>query len=402
MKKILICVLFAALIAVSFAGAGSFIIIDPNVGSDNLSIIINPNYTCTDPKSCPFIIINPYPPTEPKEPIYFFNITPDTTPPVISNVQAELGSITETSGNISFIAKFANISWETNEPSCLSTVEYGFDINYGTNVSEDYCEFYFKGSNSTIVGAFKQNILLTPLLLTSFTEPTTYHYRVWSCDLWGNCAHSDDHSFNVSWRDNHPPVFIGILAVPFMHIGDSHTFKINVQDPDGDPVTIEWHLEGVLVSTTNEYTFNAVSGGDHQLMIIASDGKLNSSFTINVKVAPEISFIVISIPFLPDTTPPVISNVRTMQICSEEICGPLFVLWDTDEPSYFNSVKYGKGKKYDNIAIQEFNMNLSHSMIPSPAVIIDLEEPGIYRYQVTSCDMFGNCASSDGYKVKKK
>lgn len=102
-----------------------------------------------------------------------------------------------------------------------------------------------------------------------------------------------------------------------------------------------------------------------------------------------------------DTTPPVISNVRTMQICGEGICGPLFVLWDTNEPSYFNSVKYGRGKEYDNIAVQEFNMNLSYSMIPSPAVILELDKPGTYHYMVTSCDMFGNCASSDGYKVKK-
>ena len=105
-----------------------------------------------------------------------------------------------------------------------------------------------------------------------------------------------------------------------------------------------------------------------------------------------------------DTTPPIISNVRTMQICWEEgdICGPLFVLWDTDEPSYFNSVEYGRGKKYDNVVSQEFNNNLTSIMIPSPALALELDNPGNYHYRVQSCDMFGNCAYSGDYKVKVK
>ena len=113
-----------------------------------------------------------------------------------------------------------------------------------------------------------------------------------------------------------------------------------------------------------------------------------------------ISFAVAKDSIIPglDTTPPVISNVITMQICGEGTCGHLFVLWDTDEPSYFNSVEYGIGKKYDNIVSQEFNNNLTS--VPSPSLILTLDKPGTYHYMVTSCDMFGNCASSDGYKVK--
>jgi len=400
MKKILFCAILAALIVVSFVGAGDLIIIDPISNCTDKICFINGTFNFSDDTPIRNITITPFP-------------IPDTTPPVISNVRAEVGSITETSGNISFIAKFANISWETNEPSCSNTVEYGFDINYGTNMSENYCEFYFKGSNSTIIGTFKQNILLTPLLLTSFTEPTTYYYRVWSCDLFGNCAHSDDYSFNVSWKDNQAPIFIGTPVLRPMEVGDSHTFSVQVRDPEGDPITIEWYLDGVLVSSnefnstsssfgvTDKYNFTAISIGTYNFKVVASDGKLNSSFTFNVKVTPEINLTVIPIPFpTPDTIPPVISNVRTMQLCGEGICGPLFVSWDTNEPSYYNSVEYGIGKKYDNVVSQEFNMNLSYSRIPSPSLILELDKPGNYHYRVTSCDMFGNCASSDGYKVK--
>ena len=101
----------------------------------------------------------------------------------------------------------------------------------------------------------------------------------------------------------------------------------------------------------------------------------------------------------PDSTPPVISNVATMQVCGEGVCGPVCVLWTTDEASYFNMVEYGRGNSYE-YSVSEYRYDLN-IMIPQPALQITLDKPGNYHYRVTSCDFFGNCAYSEGYKVKK-
>jgi len=192
-----------------------------------------------------------------------------------------------------------------------------------------------------------------------------------------------------------PPIFIGLPVIPYIKVGDSHTFRVQVSDPDGDPIAIEWYLEDILVSTTDSYNFTPTSVGTYNFKIIASDGKSNNSFEFNVQVHPKI----IIIP--KDTTPPIISNVRTTQICDigGDICGPLFVIWDTNEPSHFNKVEYGKGKQYDYSVSQDYYYT-NLTIVPKPALAIDLGKSGTYHYKVTSCDLSGNCATSKSYKVK--
>lgn len=127
-----------------------------------------------------------------------------------------------------------------------------------------------------------------------------------------------------------------------------------------------------------------------------------SGFFGLVLLAGMISFVSagpLVFPYPKDTTPPVISNVRTMQICGVEFCGPLFVLWDTDEPSFFNRVEYGRGKNYDYSVSQDYYY-LNTTRIPTSALAVTLDKSGTYHYKVTSCDMSRNCATSEGYKVK--
>ena len=106
---------------------------------------------------------------------------PDTTPPVISNVQAS-----------SITASSATISWTTDEASD-SVVEYGLTTSYGSSSSD--------ASNAT-----SHSIPLTGLSAT-----TLYHYRVKSTDAAGNTATSEDHSFQTGTVTNYAPVSTTIL-----------------------------------------------------------------------------------------------------------------------------------------------------------------------------------------------
>jgi len=92
----------------------------------------------------------------------------DTTPPVISGLQA--GAITTTG---------ATISWTTNEDS-NSQVEYGTTAAYG--------------ASSTLDGAWVQSHSVT---LTGLSPGTLYHYRAISADVSGNTAASADATFTT-------------------------------------------------------------------------------------------------------------------------------------------------------------------------------------------------------------
>ena len=100
---------------------------------------------------------------------YTFVTEPDTTPPVISNVQTATISDTQ-----------ATVVWETNELS-TSQVEYGDSTSYGNQTTED--------STLTYTHA---------VTITGLTKETTYHYRVISKDLSNNIAQSSDYTFTTT------------------------------------------------------------------------------------------------------------------------------------------------------------------------------------------------------------
>ena len=106
---------------------------------------------------------------------------PDTTPPVISNVQ---------SSNIT--AANALITWTTDEAS-NSTVEYGLTTSYGSTTS-----------NAT-------NVTSHSITLSSLGANTLYHYRVKSTDAAGNTAISVDHSFQTGGSTAYAPAATTIL-----------------------------------------------------------------------------------------------------------------------------------------------------------------------------------------------
>ncbi len=90
---------------------------------------------------------------------------PDTTPPVISNIN--VSDLTPTS---------ATINWSTDEPS-TSIVNWGLDESYTDNLSD---------SNLTSNHSFN---------LTNLTADTPYHFQVQSVDASNNTSSSGDNTF---------------------------------------------------------------------------------------------------------------------------------------------------------------------------------------------------------------
>lgn len=93
---------------------------------------------------------------------------PDTTPPVISNIQSS--AITSTT---------STITWTTDEAS-NSVVEYGLTTSYGSSTT-----------NASMVTSHSVG-------LTGLTANTLYHYRVKSTDGASNTATSGDNTFTTS------------------------------------------------------------------------------------------------------------------------------------------------------------------------------------------------------------
>ncbi len=206
------------------------------------------------------------------------------------------------------------------------------------------------------------------------------------------------------------PIFIGIPVIPTMHEGDSHVFGVQVYHPDGNPIVIEWYLNGELVSSneydstglplgvTDEYNFTAISGVTYNFKVVASNSGISFCYGLppNTICPPNSNSIEFDVEVI-DITPPVISNVESILIGNTR-----YIRWETNEPSRFNKVEYGRGKKYEySSSLVLISFNFSDPTINTMFSPLTLDKSGNYHYKVTSCNMFGFCSTSEGYKVKK-
>ena len=106
----------------------------------------------------------------------------DTTPPVISDVQA-----------VDVADHAARIIWTTDEPA-NSLVEYGLDENYGSSASGEG----FATSHSVALGGLSPG--------------AAYHYRVVSADAAGNSASTGDATFTTAPDVTPPAAPAGLAA----------------------------------------------------------------------------------------------------------------------------------------------------------------------------------------------
>jgi carbonic anhydrase len=248
---------------------------------------------------------------------YYTFTTSDTTPPVITNVQAM--SVADTT---------ATIEWDTDEPAD-SVVRYG---------------------NTTALGQTEYYAALVTgrsVLLSGLERGTTYYYEVQSTDAYTNTTMDDNSGayYTFTTTDNVPPV---ISAVQTVSITDT-------------TATIEW--------TTDELADSVVRYGETTAVVLTeSDASLVFSHSVvlsglipgtlyyyevessdvHTNTATDDNGGVYFTFTTPDTTPPVISGVTTSSITDTSA----LVSWDTDEPAdsrvnYGNTTALGQTEYYD-------------------------------------------------------
>ena len=158
----------------------------------------------------------------------FVTYTPDTTPPVISNVQ--IGAITSSN---------ASVSWDTDEPG-NSQVAYGFDTSYGNVTPQDTAL-----TTSHVVQ------------LSGLAADTTYHFQVLSRDGSGNLATSADFTFQTLPLppDTEPPVVN--LTSPVCNSSISGIVIVSATATDNDSVArVEFYIDGTLLGTVTSLPYN--------------------------------------------------------------------------------------------------------------------------------------------------
>ncbi len=284
----------------------------------------------------------------------FTTEAPDTTPPVISNVQAT--GITQTT---------ATITWQTDE-GATGQVEYGLDTSYG-NSSPLNSNYRTSHSHA----------------LSGLTAGTTYHYRVRSTDASGNESVSGDYTFTTEAPDTTPPVISNVQATGITRT----TATITWQTDEGATGQVEYGLDTSYGSTSplnsnyrtsHSHALSGLTAGTtYHYRVRSTDASGNASVSGDYTFTTE----------APDTTPPVISNVQAINVTHNSAT----ITWTTDEGAD-SRVEYGVDTNYGNSTTLDASLVTSHSQ-----TITGLAAGTTYHFRVYSRDESLNSSVSGDY-----
>ncbi len=276
----------------------------------------------------------------------------DNTPPVIFNLAVI--NITQTS---------VTITWQTDEAS-TTLVNYGLTPSYGSTATG----VSFVTSHSVD--------------LSGLTPDTIYHFQAVSADFWGNTARSADQTFRtLAGPDTTPPIISNIQV-------------INITETSADIIwqTNELADSRVDYGLTESYELGTVSSSDlvasHILHLSSLTPNTLYHFRVsstdeadNTAVSSDQTFTTLT-PL--DSTPPVISNIRVINITETSAV----VTWQTDEAAN-SKVEYGLTVAYELGSVLLSDLVTSHS-VP----LISLIPNTLYHFRVSSADAFDNTAVS--------
>lgn len=285
--------------------------------------------------------------------------SPDSTPPVISNVMAA-----GVSTNV------ATISWATDEASD-SQVEYGTSTAYG-------------GSSSLSTAMVTSH----SLVLNGLQAGTLYHYRVKSRDAAGNLAVSGDFTFTTAQAaDTTPPVISGVAANNVTASGATITWTTNeladsqVEYGTSTAYGSSTALDTFLVNAHAALLSGLHAGTTYHYRVKSRDAAGNlavsGNFTFTTAQAT-------------DATPPVISGVAANNITTSGAT----IIWTTDEASD-SQVDYGTSTAYGASSPLNATRVTSHSV-----VLGSLAADTLYHYRVRSRDASGNAAVSSDFTFR--
>ena len=249
-------------------------------------------------------------PTISNEARFTTDSTTDITPPVISSILVT--SKTDTS---------AVIEWTTDELSD-SVVQYGTG------------DIYYTGESS--ISLVNSHIIK----LTGLDPNTTYNFRVFTADVSGNSSTLSGMSFTT---DSIPDVTTPVIS------------NVRVASKSDITAVIEWTTDeesdsvlkyGTIPSSWANYSYIQSNGSmvtNHSITLNGLNSNTTYYFQVGSKDAadngPSISNeLTFTTDPPPDTTPPVITNVRVLSKTHDSA----IIEWTTDELSD-NAVQYGTG-----------------------------------------------------------
>ncbi len=179
--------------------------------------------------------------------ISFYIFSADTTPPVISNVQA-----------VNVTPYSARITWDTDEP-CTSQIEHGLTAAYGT----------LSPISATRVTSHS-------LMLVGLDPATTYHFRVRSQDVAYNETVSGDYTFTTAALGN------------FYYVNQKHP-----QASDSNPGTIDqpWLTIQHAADVAQAGDTVIVYPGDYGRTVIRHGGTVTQYITFKGLNVPDQSLV---------------------------------------------------------------------------------------------------------------
>jgi len=273
---------------------------------------------------------------------------PDTVPPQLSNVQVT--GITD---------KLAVVSWATNEPAD-SVVEFGTGTAYGQRAVDT------------------ELVLEHSITLSGLAASTTYHFKVASRDASGNGpTESSDQTFaTLAAPDVTPPA---ISNVRVSGITDRVAVVSWETDEPADSA-VEHGISPSYGQTATDASFLQL----HELTLTGLNASTLYHFRVLSKDAtgngPAASADA-TFPTLaaPDTTPPVLTNVRVEQVKQDSA----IVLWETNEVAD-SFVYYGQTASYGESSADS-SFLLYHSVL-----LQGLSPDKEYHFRALSADSSGN------------
>ncbi len=278
----------------------------------------------------------------------------DTTPPILSNLRV-----------VNILQTSATVLWDTNEPA-TSRVNYGLTPGYG----------------STEIGDGSGFVLSHRVDLSGLTADTIYHFDVVTTDALGNTTTTVDDIFQtLSGADVTPPVISNIQVINITH--NSATVTWDTDEPTDSKVEYGLAASYELgeVSSTDLKTSHSMPLSGlipdtlYHFRVTSADASANQA------VSSDDTFSTLA---LTDAVPPVISNIRVINITENSAT----VTWETDEPAT-SRVRYGLTAAYEIGDVSSLDLVTSHSV-----VLNSLTRSTFYHFEVSSADAFSNTATS--------
>ncbi|RJS74064.1 hypothetical protein CW714_02280, partial [Methanophagales archaeon] len=161
--------------------------------------------------------------------------------------------------------------------------------------------------------------------------------------------------------------FAPISPAPTVNEGDSLVFNVTASDPDGDSMTYKWTLNGVEVSTSDNWTYfaNISDSGKFVKVTVTDDSPFSQNTTKTWRI------------IVKDVTPPTsVSDLNEINV------GTTWILWNWTNPpdaDFSHAEVWINGKFKENVTAPEHSYNAT-----------GLNADTIYEIGIRTVDSFGN------------